>query len=87
VDGNSAGTAGIAEMLLQSHGGEIQLLPALPKAWPRGAVAGLRARGGFTVDLDWKNGRVTNYRIRSREPREVKIRVNGEPSTVRSERE
>ena len=77
VDGNSAGTAGIAEMLVQSHAGCIELLPALPKAWPDGSVRGLRARGGFTVDMAWRGGRVTKYRVVSGHHREVDVRVNG----------
>ena len=64
----------------------LSLLPALPKAWPNGKVTGLRARGGFTVDIEWKDGKVTNYRIASPEPREVKVRVNGESKTIRSEK-
>ena len=86
IDGNFGGCAGIAEMLLQSHTGEIELLPALPKAWPTGSVKGLRARGGFEVDIAWKDGQVTTYRISSDQPREVKIRVNGQVMITKSER-
>ena len=85
LDGSITTPGFIAEMLMQSQNGEIELLPALPRAWASGSVKGLRARGGFEVDIQWKDGKVTNYRLRSRKPREAKVRVSGEVRTVRSE--
>jgi alpha-L-fucosidase 2 len=73
-DGNAGGTAGIAEMLLQSDGEELELLPALPTAWPAGTVTGLRARGGLSVDIHWRDGRLLRARITASSSRRMRVR-------------
>ena len=74
IDGNFGAAAGMIEMLMQSHAGEIELLPALPAAWPAGSVSGLRARGGFDVSLSWRDRRLIEATLVSR---------LGNPLTVR----
>lgn len=76
IDGNFGATAGIAEMLVQSHAGEIHLLPALPQAWHTGKVKGLKTRGGFVIDMEWEKGKLTKAVIHSTIGGNCRIRTN-----------
>ena len=82
IDGNFGGTAAIAEMLVQCDAGEIRLLPALPAAWPAGHVTGLRSRGGFEIDLAWRNGAVERVAVRSTLGGPLRLRRGGTERTL-----
>ncbi|OQP61948.1 glycoside hydrolase [Niastella vici] len=83
IDGNFGATAAIMEMLLQSHAGYIELLPAIPDGWKgSGKVHGLKARGNITVDFDWKDGVVTHYKVSSPVKKQVTLKVNGQMKTI-----
>ena len=83
IDGNFGGANGIAEMLLQCVDGEIELLPALPRAWPAGSVSGLRARGGFEVDISWRGGELVQAQLRGTPGGAAKVRYRDKLKNVR----
>ena len=78
IDGNFGGAAGILEMIVQSWGGEVHLLPALPKAWPQGRLHGVRAHGGLELDVDWLDGRIERLRLRGPARAAVALRYRGQ---------
>ncbi|GGM93177.1 alpha/beta hydrolase [Dyadobacter beijingensis] len=82
IDGNFGGAAGILETLVQSHLGEINLLPALPKALPDGRMSGLCTRGGFEIDIEWKKGRLAGLTVRSKAGNACKLRYGGKVVSV-----
>lgn len=83
IDGNFGATAGIAEMLIQSHSGYIDILPSLPDKWQSGKAFGLRARGGYTIDIEWENGKLTHLIVNSDKAESAVIKIANKPVEVK----
>nr|WP_299174939.1 glycoside hydrolase family 95 protein [uncultured Allomuricauda sp.] len=83
IDGNFGYTAGVAELLLQSHEGFLRLLPALPPKWKNGSITGLKARGNITVDLEWKDGELTQVTLKANEKKEIAIQYGNQKILVK----
>ncbi|KAK7047416.1 hypothetical protein VNI00_006647 [Paramarasmius palmivorus] len=86
IDGNFGGANAVAEMILQSHNGEIHLLPAIPGSWKEGRVTGFRARGGFTLDIEWSEGSLVSARIKSTSGTFARVRYDGSAINLAFER-
>ncbi|TWI85134.1 alpha-L-fucosidase 2 [Lacibacter cauensis] len=84
IDGNFGGAAGIAEMLVQSHTKYIDILPALPAAFANGEVKGICVRGGFVMDMQWSNGKLTKLKVLSKAGTELRLRYNGKTKTIKT---
>ena len=87
IDGNFGGTAGIAEMLLQSHEGYLHILPALPSAWKSGSFTGLSARGGYTVSASWRDGKIIKVTVSAKRDGKIKIRLGDTGKYIEKEME
>lgn len=86
IDGNFGGTAGVCEMLIQSDGTHLDLLPALPEVWRDGEISGLRARGGYTVAMKWHDGQLTEATIRASQPGSLIVRCQGKTRAIKFKR-